>query len=586
MIYLGRLKLRWCHDCNVPVLGDRCARCQGETETVQLTPPGDIRPAFKHDLALLREVIERQFGAAVVPEVSILNDAPGIDRMDELIFDGRVAGTLRYDVDERRYRFLPRVWYASLLQSEQGYVVADAGAVQPILESENLMAPGVVDVSDEVMEGDEVVVYGPERKVIAVGTARMDADVMQRSDTGMAVKVRRRGTSEASQRRRPSWDDVMEANADVMDQVVGEAVSFIRSTATSHDVPLAVSFSGGKDSLATLLLVRDAGYAPPLLFVDTGLEFEETVRHVHETADQFDLPLHEEQAGDVFWKAMEFFGPPARDFRWCCKTCKLGPTTRLIDRHFPDGVLSFIGQRRYESMQRSQKGRVWHNPWVEQQIGASPIQHWTALHVWLYLFRKQREEDIEWNPLYEEGFARIGCWCCPASDLAELELLPRQRWRRFADRLERYAERHGCSDEWLEKGLWRWREPPDWTDDVGEQTLERTLPVEAGDECVGAMLNCLGPVEATAEGWRVDDVSIEVDENGIAVSPPGRENEIRETVDRAMHCMGCGICVGQCEVDAVAVHDGQAWIDEARCIHCGACSDLCPVVVFGRRGYR
>ncbi|MFO8133483.1 MAG: phosphoadenosine phosphosulfate reductase family protein [Thermoplasmatota archaeon] len=586
MIYLGKLKLRWCHACNVPVLGDRCGTCGGETEQVRLTPPGDVRPAFLHDRMLLREVIMQQFGAALVPEVVILNDAPAVDRMDEVIFDGRVAGTLRYDIGERGYRFLPRIWYASLLQPERGYVVADKGAVQPILGGENLMAPGVVEVSDDVAEGDELVVYSPEREVIAAGSARMNGDEMRRSRRGMAVKVRRKGTAAPSQLQRPTWDDVLAANAEVMDGVVGEAISFIRSTAGSHDVPLAVSFSGGKDSLATLLLVRDAGYAPPLLFVDTGLEFEETVKHVHDIAEQFDLPLHEEQAGDIFWDTIDFFGPPARDRRWCCKTCKLGPTTRLIDRHFPDGVLSFIGQRRYESMQRSQKGRVWHNPWVEQQTGASPIQHWTALHVWLYLFRKQRDEDVGWNPLYEQGFARIGCWCCPASDLAELELLDRRRWQRFARYLERYADRHGCSDAWLEKGLWRWRQPPDWADDPGEQTLEQELAVEGDDMHVGNMLACLGPVEATEDGWRLGDMSIEAGGGGVEVSPSERAAEVRETVDRALHCTGCGVCVGQCEVGAIGIRDGRAWIDPASCMHCGACSDLCPVVVFGRRGFR
>lgn len=586
MIYLGKLKLHWCHACNVPVLGERCGRCQGETEQVKLTPPGDIRPAFAGDLALLREVIERQFGAALVPEVSILNDAPAIDRMDELIFDGRVAGTLRYDISERRYRFLPRIWYASLLEPRRGYAVADGGAVRPILESENLMAPGVVEVSDDIDEDDEVVVYGPEREVIAVGTARMDADEMRRSTQGMAVKVRRKGTASPVQQERPTWDEVLEANADVIDSIMEEAVSFIKNTAASHDVPLAVSFSGGKDSLATLLLVRDAGYAPPLLFVDTGLEFEETLQHVRDVAEQFDLPLLEEQAGDVFWETLDFFGPPARDFRWCCKTCKLGPATRLIDRHFPDGVLSFIGQRRYESMQRSQKGRVWHNPWVEQQMGASPIQHWTALHVWLYLFRKRRHEGIGWNPLYEQGFARIGCWCCPASDMAEFELLGCGKWQRFAEHLERYAERHGCSHEWLSQGLWRWQRPPDWADDAGEQALERELTGKPGDERTGNLLNCLGLVEETENGWQVNDVSIVVDENDIEVTPAERAAEVKEIVDRALHCTGCGVCVGQCEVGAIRVKQGQAWIDESRCMHCGACSHLCPVVVFGRRGHR
>lgn len=75
--------------------------------------------------------------------------------------------------------------------------------------------------------------------------------------------------------------------------------------------------------------------------------------------------------------------------RWCCKTNKLGPTVRPIMGKFPGGVLSFIGQRRYESEKRSEKPRVWRNPWVPGQVGAAPIQDWTSMHVWLYTFRRR-----------------------------------------------------------------------------------------------------------------------------------------------------------------------------------------------------
>ena len=40
-----------------------------------------------------------------------------------------------------------------------------------------------------------------------------------------------------------------------------------------------LAFSGGKDSLTTLLLVKDVVEDLKVLFVDTGLEFPETVEH-------------------------------------------------------------------------------------------------------------------------------------------------------------------------------------------------------------------------------------------------------------------------------------------------------------------
>ena len=42
-------------------------------------------------------------------------------------------------------------------------------------------------------------------------------------------------------------------------------------------------------------------------------------------------------------------------------------------------------------------------------------------------------------------------------------------------------------------------------------------------------------------------------------------------------CTGCGVCVSQCPVGAMELtDDGFAEIDEAECIRCGRCHDVCP----------
>ncbi|MFW6164004.1 MAG: 4Fe-4S binding protein [Planctomycetota bacterium] len=43
-------------------------------------------------------------------------------------------------------------------------------------------------------------------------------------------------------------------------------------------------------------------------------------------------------------------------------------------------------------------------------------------------------------------------------------------------------------------------------------------------------------------------------------------------------CTGCGTCVEECPVGAIALDDDElAAIDEQRCIRCGVCHDACPV---------
>jgi len=41
-------------------------------------------------------------------------------------------------------------------------------------------------------------------------------------------------------------------------------------------------------------------------------------------------------------------------------------------------------------------------------------------------------------------------------------------------------------------------------------------------------------------------------------------------------CIGCGVCVEECPVEAMSMVEETARIDEESCIRCGQCHDLCP----------
>ncbi len=626
-IILGKMHLRWCDQCNVPVLEQRtCSICRAETRPVKLTPPGDARPAFESDIERIRALVDSQFGDGcgrlVIPEgaLALLNKAPDIDRMDEVIVDGVVVGTVRFAIASgERFLLRPESAEAISRSATKSWVVIDPVAADAVRnKSASTLAVGVLECDPGIRSGDEVIVVDGARNAVSVGVSKMDASDMMQHKRGTAVKTRWTVMEPKGIEGRPAtWAQSTACNKETLDRRTREAVDFINKTVKDSDLPVAVSYSGGKDSLATLLLVLDAGIRPDMIFVDTGLEFEETKKNVMETASELGLNLIMESAGDAFWRNVGRFGPPAKDYRWCCKTCKLGPATQLIQKHYPGGVLSFIGQRAYESQQRAEKGRIWRNPWTPNQLAASPIQKWSALHVWLYLFRK----GARYNPLYEKGLERIGCFMCPATDLAELRKVRELNadYARWQETLVQHAGRTRKPRQWLEYDLWRWKRlpksvldelGPEGRFEVGEVSApEEVVPLEFRStsgyspcveglsmegvfsrplpmDRVANMLSIIGPVTTSPDGNIVEVRSITVFGEGPVMIKAKDEEDLRkkaaqlkEVVFRAVECAGCGICVARCGRGALRL-EGTVHIDTEKCDHCGGCLGPCPAVKF------
>lgn len=570
-VRLGRIGLKWCMSCNVPLVElDRCGICGSESRQVDITPPGDYRPAFNHDIAKIRKTVDANYGPgtgiAMLPEghLVVLNKSPAVDIMDEVVQNGIVLGTHVYEPG-KGWHFICRIEGAGRISkiATKNWAIIDDGAIPYIRKGASSMAVGVLDADPGIGIGDEVIVLSGAREPISTGKARMTGRQMVESQRDAAIKSRWYHEVPANPELigGATWETAVEANAEKLDRKRKASVFHVQDTARRFkDLPVAVSVSGGKDSLATLLLVLEAGIRPKLIFTDTGLEFPETVENVKRTAEKYQLELLTQDAGRAFWHALKHFGPPAKDFRWCCKTCKLGPMAALIRQHFPVGVLSFIGQRQYESSQRYEKGNVWRNPWVPGQIGASPIQNWPSLLVWLYLF----QQKAEYNPLYERGLERIGCWLCPATDMGEFDDIEKysQQNAEWQDALKTFADRKRMPEKWLEIGLWRWkRYPKGMADFLCQEGI--SIPEETVSE----------PSEET-------------------VSPEARERITRFsciTDDahavrmKALHCMGCGICLSLCESGALSMKDGRIEIDPTICTGCEKCLHPCVVVDFEPR---
>ncbi|MDI6719234.1 MAG: aminotransferase class V-fold PLP-dependent enzyme [Methanomicrobiales archaeon] len=426
--------LYWCERCDLPLIGRTCA-CGGAVKEIPLVQPYDVRPALAADMALLRELLEERFGCSPLPAIVLLNKGGGIDRNDLVIVHGERFGWLSFDPITRRFEF-------AVAPGALPYLVGCA-------------TRGIVDL-DRAMAGSA----GKARiggKRIPVQTDEGEGTVVVRYRGRFGTGVLKDGHIRVKEVRpvqpktgpSPSWQDAVRANAYHLKNLERSAIRTIRQH--MHDRPCAnVSFSGGKDSTAVLLLARKAG-VEQAFFIDTGIEFPETVEYVKRQG----VPIIEK--GGDFWTAVEKAGPPGKDHRWCCKLLKLHPLKRYLATAGP--CVTIQGNRWYESWNRAALEVVSQNPNNPLQVNISPIRNWRALEVYLYLWWV----GAEINPLYERGLERIGCYVCPAMLESEYEELKRlhpevaARWEEF---LGRWTAERGLPEEYRTWGLWRWKELP------------------------------------------------------------------------------------------------------------------------------
>lgn len=634
--------LHWCVECNVPIVdAGICAVCNTRGVELRLYPPADVRPAFRNDVDFIRKVVEAQYGEGtgeVIPfnRVVLLSKTPAIDHLDDIIVDGRSVGSIGFDLFGMNWVFRPRAEGARRIGSNatKRYVKVNSSARRFVLRGRDVFSSNILEIGPEISKGEHVLIFSDKDEVLGVGKVMKD---LETGSSAVAVRVTSHvGGSSASaspsehppsssKRGGQSWDDVIRSNEATLVRREEKAKRFMeRAASKNSDLPSAISFSGGKDSLVMLLLSREV-IDGPAVFVDTGLELPETVEHTHEVVPKLGFELVEEKAGEIFWDSLDVFGPPSRDYRWCCKTSKLSPVVKLTKEKFSKGCLMFVGQRQYESLTRARRPDIWVNPWIPGNIEASPINEWTALHVWLYLMR----EKVDANPLYSEGMDRIGCWLCPACEMAEFKIVERKHpelWGRWESYLQGWSKRMGYDERWVKYGLWRWRKYPGGIQDfitaqninvnpkqadhdeerLGISLVSGTRPCGKGGmsvegafnrplqvEDVSNILNSVGIVKKTKGAIRLwsKETNIYLFNDGrIVINAPDERTakqyvlKLAMTISRIARCVKCGSCVSICPTASVSLQDSGPIIDEESCSHCGLCTKVCPVAHFDKLG--
>jgi len=68
---------------------------------------------------------------------------------------------------------------------------------------------------------------------------------------------------------------------------------------------------------------------------------------------------------------------------------------------------------------------------------------------------------------------------------------------------------------------------------------------------------------------------LETQPGGAASPGVSRTGTLKATIDEAL-CIGCAICVNVCPTGAITMDDGIARVDTAKCTGCGDCVSRCP----------
>jgi phosphoadenosine phosphosulfate reductase len=618
----------WCQHCNVPLLKSTCDICQSEGTHVNLSPPGDIRFCSPHEKEVLIDLLLTAFGCDPIGDrLVLLNKTPGDDRTDEVIVDGLHFGILRFDMKTLGYVFDLSIDGAKILAANTANKTVELRKASSHLSGKKVKADQLLKFTQDIKRGDTVLVKCGH--LMGFGVSFLDSTGLKSSDDAVLRVRKLDGNTVSLNRHISSIQDVIKANASHMEKISKDAANVIKGVAGRkeyRDLPVHVSFSGGKDSLVVLNLTVNAlkGRQIEAFFLNTGIEFPETVEFARQFCAGRGIKLKEAVAEGAFWENLEKFGPPAKDMRWCCKVCKLAPANRLIDESVSKGqvCLTVDGKRKYESFSRSSISASERNPFVPTQLNIFPIRDWRAIEVWLYIYGKK----LEYNPLYDMGFERVGCYLCPASLSAEYQLFSRvhpdlhARWHAY---LLEWASKKGLPESFVEHGLWRWKELPPKMIKLAEElgirydlsavnesfsvdSVSGVSPCTSGGFTIEAkiggislqdaadVLHIIGDIKAAGNMGmllvRTDDATVKFFSSGnLLVTAHSREKAddvFRQVVLQLMRvcmCTRCGICQGVCPVNAIEVDDMRGLFISDACIRCGKCIEPCVVLKYAPR---
>ena len=201
---------------------------------------------------------------------------------------------------------------------------------------------------------------------------------------------------------------------------------------TYYQQPLIITDSGGKDSTVCKELAIRAGIPFEVMHNHTTADAPETVRFVrselHRLEDKgikctVNLPIYKGERTSMWKLIPQKLIPPLRIVRYCCSVLKeRGGANRFIatgvrwaestSRKNLRGIYEKIGREKSRIILNNDNDdhrMLFENCRLKATRVVNPIVDWTDDDVWNFI----RDAKVPYNPLYDEGWCRVGCVGCP-----------------------------------------------------------------------------------------------------------------------------------------------------------------------------
>lgn len=237
--------------------------------------------------------------------------------------------------------------------------------------------------------------------------------------------------------------------------------------------PLLLTDSGGKDSAVICRLAENAGIPFEIVHSHTTADAPPTVYHVRDRAKMYEekgikytisYPTYKGQRISM-WSLIPIKKmPPTRVARYCCDVLKeqTGRDRFIVtgvrwsestSRKNSRGALEVLGSAKAKSLilanDNDESRRLFETCQMKGKRACNPIIDWSERDVWDYL----TEQKVKINPLYCEGWKRVGCVGCPMvskARYAEFAMFPKYKELYISafDRMIKVRNAEGRQTEW------------------------------------------------------------------------------------------------------------------------------------------